>query len=84
MREIEDSELGSLFDFITAKVKQERKKRKISQLKLAILLGHNSTSYVARIELRQDGANYNLTHLYIIAKEFDMEMGDFLPKIGND
>jgi len=81
MQDIEEREIERLFDYVTARVKEERKKRKISQLKLALLLGHNSTSYVARIELRQDGANYNLGHLYIIAKEFGMEMGEFLPRV---
>ena len=66
------------FPVLRHKIKEERKKRKISQLKLALLIGHNSTSYVVRIELRQDGANYNLGHLYVIAKEFGMGMGEFL------
>ena len=78
MQDIEEQEIEKLFDYVTERVKEERKKRKISQLKLALLLGHNSTSYVARIELRQDGANYNLGHLYVIAKEFGMGMGEFL------
>ena len=80
MKEYE-KEINKFFDYITARVKEERRKRKISQLKLALILGHNSTSYVARIELRQKGNNYNLAHLYIMAKEFGMDVGEFLPKI---
>ncbi len=72
---------NKIFDYITAKVKQSRKDRKISQLKLALILGHNSTSYVARIELRKGGVNYNLLHLYLIANEFNMEVSDFLPTV---
>ena len=72
------------FDKLTENVKKERKKRNISQLKLANILGHNSTSYVARIELRQDKSNYNLSHLIKIAKEFKMEVADFIPKIQKD
>jgi len=78
---MKEQEIERLFDYVTARVKEERKKRKISQLKLALLLGHNSASYVVRIELRQDGANYNLGHLYVIAKEFGIGMGEFLPEI---
>lgn len=73
-------ELNKFLDHITARVKEERRKRKISQLKLALILGHNSTSYVARIELRQKGNNYNLAHLFVIAREFNMDMSEFLPK----
>jgi transcriptional regulator with XRE-family HTH domain len=84
MQELESAESASLFDHVTARIKEERLKRKISQLKLALILGHNSTSYVARIELRQNGANYNLLHIYTIAKEFGMQMGDFLPSIESE
>ena len=81
MQELESAEVVGFFDHITTRIKEERLKRKISQLKLALILGHNSTSYVARIELRQNGANYNLIHIYTIAKEFGMQMSDFLPII---
>jgi len=67
------------FNIITEIVKEERKKRKISQLSLALILGHQSPSYAARIELRQDNANYNLHHLLIIAEEFNMDIQQFIP-----
>lgn len=66
-------------DAITECVKVERKTRKISQLKLSNILGHNSTSYVARIELHQ--GSYNLNHLYKIAQEFQIEVKDLIPNI---
>lgn len=68
------------FDRLTDIVKSERKKHNISQLKLANILGHNSTSYVARIELRENGANYNLSHLYKISQEFNIDIKDLIPK----
>lgn len=55
--------VDEFFNIITEIVKRERKEREISQLHLALILGHQSPSYVARIELRQDIANYNLHHL---------------------
>ncbi len=67
------------FNIITEIVKDERKKRKVSQLSLALTLGHQSPSYVARIELRQDNANYNLHHLLIIAEEFNMDIQQLIP-----
>ncbi len=71
------------FNIITEIVKRERKERKISQLSLALILGHQSPSYVARIELRQDNANYNLHHLLIIAEEFDMDIQQLIPSTDN-
>ena len=38
-----EEEYTEFFDKLTANVKDERKKRKISQLKLSNILGHNST-----------------------------------------
>lgn len=70
---------SELYDIITENVKSERKKRAVSQLKLALILGHQSASYVARIELRQDAANYNLSHLLKIADEFEIDMRDLIP-----
>jgi len=70
---------GELYDIITDNVKRERKKRAVSQLKLALILGHQSASYVACIELRQDAVNYNLSHLLKIADEFEIDIKDLIP-----
>ncbi|MDD2829817.1 MAG: transcriptional regulator [Sulfuricurvum sp.] len=69
------------YDALTQHVKTLRKERKISQLKLANILGHNSTSFVARIELRQNQANYNLAHLVILAKEWNLGIHEMLPPL---
>ncbi|MDD3597651.1 helix-turn-helix transcriptional regulator, partial [Sulfuricurvum sp.] len=67
------------YDALTEHIKHMRKERGISQLKLANILGHNSTSFIARIELRQNKANYNLAHLVILAKEWNVDVKDLLP-----
>jgi len=70
---------NKFMDEITELVKKVRKKHKVSQMKLSNILGHNSTSYVARIELHQ--GSYNLSHLLKIAQEFDIEVKDLIPSI---
>lgn len=72
-------EVKAYYDALTEHIKQLRKDRGISQLKLANILGHNSTSFIARIELRQNKANYNLAHLIILAKEWEMDVKELLP-----
>ena len=67
-------------DIVVKKVKEERIKRKISQLKLANILDFASPNYVAKIETRKHGVSYNLQHLCKIAEAFDMEVVDLLPK----
>jgi len=66
-------------NLIADKIKLERKKRNISQLKLATILNHGSPNYIAKIENRAKGANYNLKHLYIISIAFSMSVQDLLP-----
>ena len=69
---------ADFFDLIVANVKRERKARRVSQLELALILGHQSASYVGRIELRQKNSNYSLKHLFLIAKEFDIDIHDLI------
>ncbi len=71
-------------DKIVEKVKIERKKRGISQLKLANILDFASPNYIAKIETRKHNVSYNLVHLCKIAKEFEMEVIDFLPSRKTD
>jgi len=75
----EHPDIKAYYDALTEHIKLLRKERGISQLKLANILGHNSTSFIARIELRQNKANYNLAHLVLLAKEWSLEVKDLLP-----
>ena len=64
---------------IVETVKIERKKRNISQLKLANILGFQSPNYIAKIETRKHNVSYNISHLYQIAIAFEMEVIDLIP-----
>jgi transcriptional regulator with XRE-family HTH domain len=77
----EHSDVTAYYDALTEHIKHLRKERGISQLKMANILGHNSTSFIARIELRQNNANYNLSHLILLAKEWNLEVSDLLPPV---
>ncbi len=77
----EPGDIKKYYDDLTLHIKSMRKERNISQLKLANILGHNSTSFIARIELRQNQANYNLAHLVTLAKEWDLDIHDLLPQL---
>lgn len=79
MSKEEHPDVKAYYDTLTEHIKLLRKDRGISQLKLANILGHNSTSFIARIELRQAKANYNLAHLVILAKEWNMNIKELLP-----
>ena len=70
-------------DTVVENVKIERKKRGLSQLELANILGFSSPNYIAKIETRKHDVSYNLNHLCKIALAFNMEVIDFLPKNKN-
>lgn len=72
-----ENEIEELLSGIVDKVKIERKKRNISQLKLANILEFQSPNYVAKIETKKHNVYYNISHLYKIAKAFDMDIKDF-------
>lgn len=74
-----EENINKFLDEIVANVKRERLKRGVSQLALAGILGHKSPNYIAKIETRKHGVSYNLHHLFIIAKEFNIDIKDLLP-----
>lgn len=74
-----ESNPQKFLDIVVENVKNERKKRKISQLKLANILDFSSPNYIAKIETRKHDVSYNLIHLCKIAEAFGMEVVDFLP-----
>lgn len=75
-----ESNPNKFLDVIVENVKIERKKRDISQLKLAQILDFSSPNYIAKIETRKHDVSYNLIHLCKIAEAFNIEVIDLLPK----
>ena len=65
--------------YIAQKVKEQRKKRKMSQRYLADCL-NVSQSFIRNIENENDDTAYNIDHLNEIAKIFDCSIRDFFPE----
>ena len=65
--------------YIVQKVKDQRKKRKMSQRYLADCL-NVSQSFIRNIENENDDTAYNIDHLNEIAKIFDCSIRDFFPE----
>lgn len=76
-----EEEINKLLNDIVEIVKAERKKRNISQLQLANILGFQSPNYVAKIETRKHNVSYNIIHLHKIAKAFNMKITDLFPDV---
>ena len=65
--------------YIVQKVKEQRKKRKMSQRYLADCF-NVSQSFIRNIENENDDTAYNIDHLNEIAKIFDCSIRDFFPE----
>lgn len=67
-------ELTIFYQQIGKNVKKYRKEKKITQLQLALAIGHNSVGHVAKAELYKYGKHFNLEQLYKIAKILNVKI----------
>lgn len=71
---LQQETLNLVLNTITENVKCERKKQKISQLNLALAMGHKSVGLVSFVEAGINSQRFNLIHLIRIAKILDISI----------
>ena len=71
---IDKSKLDNFYKNIGVNVKKYRIKKNISQLELAISIGHKSTSFLSNCENYKNKEHFNLEHLYLIADVLDVDI----------
>lgn len=74
--EFTDNEILNFHHKITENIKRIRKEKGITQLDLALAIGHKSMSTIGKIESGLEGKHYNIEHLYKIAKVLDVKICD--------
>ena len=62
---------------IANNIKKIRKEKDITQLDLALTIGHKSMSTIGKIEAGLEDKHYNIEHLYKIAKALDVNICEF-------
>ncbi len=72
-------EIEDFYRQVGKNVKKIRKEKNISQMELALAIGHNSVGHVAKAELFTFDKHFNLEQLYKIAKVLDVSLYDLLP-----
>jgi putative transcriptional regulator len=77
---VKDGEVKSFLCCVSENVKRIRKEKGYSTLDTANALGHSSLSYVNRIERGENSASYSLAHLYILSKEWSVDISEFFKK----
>lgn len=75
--DFDDGKLDNFYELISKNVIRIRKERKISQLKLANAIGHQSPTFLGKAEILAENKHFNLEHLYKISLVLDIEMLEF-------
>jgi len=75
--EFSEKEVQNFYRRIAYNVQRIRKMKKITQLDLALTIGHKSVSTIAKIEAGLENKHYNIEHLYKIAKVLEVDICDF-------
>jgi len=72
-----DKEVKEFHQKIINNIKRIRKEKGITQLDLALTIGHKSMSTIGKIEADIEDKHYNIEHLYKISKALDVDVCEF-------
>ena len=75
--EFVEEEVKEFHQKIVNNIKRIRKEKDITQLDLALTIGHKSMSTIGKIEADVEGKHYNIEHLYKISKALDVDVCEF-------
>jgi len=72
-----DKEVILFHQLITDNIKRIRKEKGITQLDLALTIGHKSMSTIGKIEAGLEKKHYNVEQLYKISKALEVDICEF-------
>ena len=78
---ITDLNMISIYKKIGSNVKEIRKSKNTTQLKLALAMGHKAVAIVSQAELYIDNKHFNIEHLIKIADILEVDISDFFEGI---
>ena len=80
LNDLTPAELENFYRNIGKNVKSARKEKKISQMQLALAIGHNSVGHIAKAELYKYDKHFSLEQLFKISRVLDVSLHDLIPK----
>jgi transcriptional regulator with XRE-family HTH domain len=80
LNDLTPAELENFYRDIGKNVKNARKEKKISQMQLALAIGHNSVGHIAKAELYKYDKHFSLEQLFKISRVLDVSLHDLIPK----
>lgn len=75
---INDEKIQSIYKRIGLNVKRIRQSKNVSQLALALAIGHKAVGTVSMAELCLNNKHFNIEHLVKIAEVLEVDVCDFL------
>ncbi|PID47467.1 MAG: transcriptional regulator [Proteobacteria bacterium] len=78
---IDNAKMLEIYKIIGQNVKNIRIDKKVSQLKLALEIGHNSVGTISTCELCLNNKHFNIEHLVKIADVLEVDIKDFFEGI---
>lgn len=75
---IDKDKLDQFYIRIGKNVRKLREEKNISQLELAIRIGHKSTSFLSNCENYKNKEHFNLEHLYLISDVLGISICDLI------
>lgn len=78
---ITQEEEETFFKTISSNIKRVRKEKSMSQLEVALSIGHKSSGFYANIENYSHGKHFNLKHLLRLSKLFNVPIEEFFKPI---
>jgi len=75
---INDEKMQSIYKRIGLNVKGIRQSKNVSQLALALAIGHKAVGTVSMAELCINNKHFNIEHLVKIAEVLEVDVCDFL------
>jgi transcriptional regulator with XRE-family HTH domain len=78
---VSKQDMDKIYKKIGENVKKARKAKNISQLTLALAIGHKAVGTISMAELCINNKHFNIEHLVKIANVLDMKVEDFFQGI---
>ena len=72
-----NNEVKEFHQRIISNIKRIRKEKSITQLDLALTIGHKSMSTIGKIEADVEDKHYNIEHLYKISRALEVDVCEF-------
>ncbi|MDR2099833.1 MAG: helix-turn-helix domain-containing protein [Campylobacteraceae bacterium] len=74
----------NIYKKIGENVMKIRKAKGVSQLKLALAIGHSSVSIISCAEICHNNAHFNIEHLIKIAYVLEVDIAEFFKDVGQE